>query len=276
MQIRNLMKKESNIEKTIQHSNVMNIESHSESDLSEALSHDLEYQNSLQKELSKVSFGVLLSAKNELDMSSSIRDRQQNKKIQNIKDQLKKTSEKNQKKTIEKKHSRKHAPLEMSSNKPVSKFRQVVPVTKIERRDPRFDFLENRVNLTNLNFKYSFIKDYHQEEIKLLKSTLNTEKNHKQKERLKKTIISMESKLMAAKNKEDALKVLREHKKIEKAKVEAGKTPFFLKKKEQKKLIEMDKLSKLKKTNALNKYLQRKDKKLASKERKRLPRYTRD
>ncbi|CCJ28259.1 unnamed protein product, partial [Pneumocystis jirovecii] len=64
----------------------------------------------------------------------------------------------------------------------------------------------------------------------MLKNAMKFEKNQEEKQKLKKAITSLESKLTSAKNKEEALRVLREHKKIEKAKIEAGKTPFFLKK----------------------------------------------
>ncbi|KAG5518953.1 hypothetical protein PMAC_002484 [Pneumocystis sp. 'macacae'] len=229
-----------------------------ESDVSEDSLCDEEYKDLLQK------------AKEELDLLSNMKNERQ--KFRDNRKQLKEILLKNKEKMDKKKHSRKHAPLEISSKKPVSRRRQVVPVTVIKRRDPRFDF-QDRVNLANLSSKYSFIKDYQQKEIKMLKNAMEFEKNQEEKQKFKKAITSLESKLMAAKNKEDALKVLREHKRIEKAKVEAGKTPFFLKKKEQKKLIEMDKISKLKGANALNRYMKRKDKKLASKERKRLSRY---
>ncbi|KTW31596.1 hypothetical protein T552_00234 [Pneumocystis carinii B80] len=223
----------------------------------------------IEKELSKIPFGVLVSVKEELDNASDMKEKHQ--KVFDSKKQLK-INENNKEKIIKKKRTNKNAPLEMSSKKPVSRFRKVVPLTKIERRDPRFDF-EDRVNLTNLSSKYSFIKDYQKEELQLLKHTLKHEKNNEKKERIKKTIISMESKLLAAKNKEEATRILHEYKKNEKEKAKIGKKPFFLKKKEQKKLIEASKLSKLEGTKALDRYIRRKDKKLASKERKRLFKY---
>ncbi|KAG4304355.1 hypothetical protein PORY_002330 [Pneumocystis oryctolagi] len=237
---------------------------------SDKSSYEKEYQDLLQKELSKVPFGMLVSAKE--DLNAQFDKKNKYKELYDNRKRLKDMLLKNKEKISKKKHS-KHAPLEMSSKKPVSRFRQVIPVTNIERRDPRFGFQE-RVNSVNLDSKYSFIKNYQQNEIEMLKDALKFEKDEEEKEKLKKAITSLvESKLMASKNKEEALRVLREHKKAEKAKVEAGKAPFFLKKKEQKKLIEMNKLSKLKGTKALNRYIKRKDKKLASKERKRLPKY---
>ncbi|CCJ31534.1 unnamed protein product [Pneumocystis jirovecii] len=257
------------MEKIDKHLNIIENKNY-ESDISDDSLQNKEYRDLLQKELSKVPFGALVSAKEELDVLSNMRNEYQ--KCHNNKKQLKEILLKNKEKVDKKKHSKKHAPLEVSSKKPVSRRRQVVPVTIIERRDPRFDF-QDRVNPANLSSKYSFIKDYQQEEIKMLKNAMKFEKNQEEKQKLKKAITSLESKLTSAKNKEEALRVLREHKKIEKAKIEAGKTPFFLKKREQKKLIEMDKLSKLKGTKALDRYMKRKDKKLASKERKRLSRY---
>lgn len=140
-------------------------------------------------ELSEVPFGVLASVKDELDMVSDIRNKRQ--KVLDVKKRLKEMFKKNEENKIKKKRSNKHAPLEISSKKPVSRFRKVVPVKVIERRDPRFDFQENHVTLTNLNSKYSFIKKYQEDEVKLLKNSLKHEKNSEKKEKIKKAIISL-------------------------------------------------------------------------------------
>ncbi|EMR08598.1 hypothetical protein PNEG_03074 [Pneumocystis murina B123] len=246
----------------------MNYENKTKSNIHQVSFNDQDSQV-IEEELSKIPFGVLVSVKDELDNALNIKQKYQ--KVLDAKKQLK-INKKNQEKIIKKKRSSKNAPLEMSSKKPVSRFRKVIPLTKIERRDPRFDF-QDRVNLANLSSKYSFIKDYQKEELQLLKHRLKLEKNNEEKERIKKTIVSMESKLLAAQNKEEATRILREYKKNEKKKAKTGKKPFFLKKKEQKKLIEANKLSRLEGTKALDRYMKRKDKKLASKERKRLFKY---
>ncbi|KAG4301133.1 hypothetical protein PCANB_002444 [Pneumocystis canis] len=262
----NIIQKSNNHEKN-KHLNIINHENQIEEDTFNTSLHNNIDEDLLQKELSKISFGTLISTNDKLSKILNIKEKRQ--KACNIKKEIKERLQRSQKKIIKKKRSKKHAPLEMSSKNPVSRYRQVVPVTIIERRDPRFNF-EDRVNLTNLSSKYSFIKNYQQDELNTLKNELKNEKNHEKREKLKKAIISLESRLMAVKNKEEATKILQEHKKIEKIKIKAGKTPFFLKKREQKKLIEMNKLSKLKGTKALEKYMQKKEKKLASKERKKL------
>ncbi|XP_033102854.1 ribosomal RNA processing protein 36 homolog isoform X2 [Anneissia japonica] len=74
----------------------------------------------------------------------------------------------------------KNRPLEMSSKKTVSRFREVIPVANKIARDPRFDDLSGEFKEEAFNQNYSFLKDvrkHEQEEIlKEIKRAKNAEK----------------------------------------------------------------------------------------------------
>jgi ribosomal RNA-processing protein 36 len=171
--------------------------------------------------------------------------------------------------------SSKNAPTEISSKKAVSRKREVVPVVKREHRDPRFDPLVGQVDSTNVDKAYSFLNDYRQDEIKALKEQIKKSKDEDEKEKLKRSLHSMESKVKAAARKAKEAEILDRHRKEEKKLVKEGKTPFYLKKAEQKKQFIMDQYSSLK-GKQLDHVIERRRKKVEGKEKKNLPYARRD
>lgn len=127
--------------------------------------------------------------------------------------------------------SSKHAPAVQSSKRMVSRKRKVVDVKKPVFRDPRFDNMGGAAPDDNIvNNRYAFLNDYKASEIAELRSTIKKTKNEAEKERLKKTLMSMESQQKAREAKEKQQEIVREHKRKEKELVKQGKQPFFLKK----------------------------------------------
>jgi ribosomal RNA-processing protein 36 len=171
--------------------------------------------------------------------------------------------------------SSKNAPTEISSKKAVSRKREIVPVIKREHRDPRFDPLVGQVDNTKVNKAYSFLNDYRQDEIKALKEQIKKTKDEDEKEKLKRALHSMESKVKAAARKAKESEILDKHRKEEKKLVKEGKTPFYLKKAEQKKQFIMDQYSSLK-GKQLDHVIERRRKKVEGKEKKNLPYARRD
>jgi len=171
--------------------------------------------------------------------------------------------------------SSKHAPAEISSKKAVSRKREVMPVAKREYRDPRFEALAGQVDDTKINKAYSFLNDYRQDEIKGLKERIKKTKDEAEKERLKRTLLSMESKMKAATRKAKEQDILDKHRKEEKELVKQGKQPFYLKKAEQKKQLIMEQYSSLK-GKQLDHVIERRRKKVEGKEKKNLPYARRD
>ena len=164
----------------------------------------------------------------------------------------------------------KHAPTELSSKKAVSRKRSVVPIPTIAHRDPRFEPLSGPLDTIKLEKKYSFLNDYRASEIAALKSNIRNTKDTSTKERLKRELLSMESREKAKATKETQQEVLREHRRKEKEAVAQGKKPFFLKKGEQKKLALVKKFEGMG-DKKVERVIERRRKKKAGKERKSMP-----
>lgn len=166
--------------------------------------------------------------------------------------------------------SSKHAPTEISSKKAVSRKREVVPVTKREFRDPRFETMDGPVDESRVRRAYSFLDDYRDDEIKQLKEAIKTAKDDNVREKLKRTLLSMESKKKAQMRKDREQEVIDRHKKEEKELVKQGKQPFYLKKAEQKKRVLLDQYGELK-GKQLDHVIERRRKKVEGKEKKKMP-----
>ncbi len=166
--------------------------------------------------------------------------------------------------------SSKHAPAEISSKKAVSRKREVVPVTKREYRDPRFEPLSGPLDEKKLQKAYSFLDDYREDEMKELKSAMKKTKDEFEKEKLKRALLSMESRKKAQERKRKEAEILDKHRREEKELVKQGKKPFYLKKTEQRKRLLVDRFSELK-GKQLDHVLERRRKKIEGKEKKKMP-----
>ncbi len=166
--------------------------------------------------------------------------------------------------------SSKHAPTEVSSKKAVSRKREVVPITKREFRDPRFEPLSGYVDESKIRAAYSFLDDYRKDEMKELKAAIKIAKDEDAKEKLKRALLSMESKMKAQLRKQREQEILDKHRKEEKELVKQGKQPFYLKKAEQKKRVLLDQFSELK-GKKLDHVIERRRKKQEGREKKKMP-----
>ncbi|KXH24879.1 hypothetical protein CSAL01_00215 [Colletotrichum salicis] len=167
------------------------------------------------------------------------------------------------------KRSSKHAPMEQSSKKPVSRRREIIAVPKMEVRDPRFDPMSGPVDEGKARRAYAFLDDYRKDEMKQLRAEIKKTKDADKKEEMKKVLLSMESKMKARERKQRADDVIQEHKRKEKELVKEGKQPFYLKKSEQKKRFLMDQFAGMKKKQ-VDRTIERKRKKVVGRERKEL------
>ncbi|KAF3003035.1 rRNA bioproteinsis protein rrp36 [Curvularia kusanoi] len=167
--------------------------------------------------------------------------------------------------------SSKHAPAVQSSKRMVSRKRQVVDVKKPVFRDPRFENIGGpRPDENTLSKRYSFLNDYKASEIAELKKAIKKSRNGDEKEQMRKQLESMESQLKTQQRKDEQQAVKREHKKKEKELIKEGKTPFYLKKSEQKKLALIDRFQNMK-SKQRDRTIERRRKKVASKERRNMP-----
>ena len=146
----------------------------------------------------------------------------------------------------------------------------MVPVIKRDYRDPRFEPLSGPLDETRFQKAYSFLDDYREDEMKELKSTIKKTKDETEKEKLKRALLSMESRKKAQEQKRKEAEILDRHRKEEKELVRQGKKPFYLKKSEQRKRLLVDRFSELK-GKQLDRVLERRRKKVERKEKKKMP-----
>jgi ribosomal RNA-processing protein 36 len=178
----------------------------------------------------------------------------------------------------EKKRSSKHAPMVQSSKYAVSRKRTVIePAAVAKARDPRFDAAVMGHSGAGKHSEaaskaYSFLDEYRASELKDLKEQFAKTKNAQQKEALKKQIRSASDKMRAMEARKRERDVIADHKKKEKQLIREGKksTPYYLKKSDLKKQVMMKKYEEMGSRDRA-KALERRRKKMASKERKNLP-----
>lgn len=146
-----------------------------------------------------------------------------------------------------------------------------MPVPKKLVRDPRFENIDGgAVDEERVRKAYSFLDEYREDEMKELRDTIKKTKDENVKERLKRKLLSMESKKKAQARKDKEAEVLERHRKEEKELVKAGKQPFYLKRSEQKKQVLMETYAGLK-GKQLDHVIERRRKKVEGKEKKKLP-----
>ncbi|KAI9188805.1 hypothetical protein H9P43_000227 [Blastocladiella emersonii ATCC 22665] len=168
------------------------------------------------------------------------------------------------------KRDNRHAPTEMTSKRPVTRRRTVVDLPAKNRRDPRFDNLSGVFNQGLFDASYGFLKDYQQRELQELKEQLAKSRDPDQTRELTGAIQTMQNRMRAKHEADTKQKIKREWRKSELAKVKEGKTPFFLKRSEQKKLLLISKL-KGKSDDQLDKIAEKKRKRDAGKDWKWMP-----
>jgi ribosomal RNA-processing protein 36 len=183
------------------------------------------------------------------------------------------------------KRTSKHAPVEMTSKKQVSRRRDFLSATaetkKAASRDPRFMPLgaaagsggsgsSSKIDEIKARKAYAFLDDYRASEMQELRAAIKKTRNEGEKEKLQKALLSMESRKKAQDRKDKERAVIEEHRRREKELVRQGKTPFYLKKSEQKKRLLVDQFQGMKKKEA-DRAIERRRKKMAGKEKKLLP-----
>lgn len=172
----------------------------------------------------------------------------------------------------------KHAPMVQSSKYAVSRKRVIVePPATAKARDPRFDAAVMGHSGKGLNAKaseknYAFLEEYRASELKDLKRQMAATKNPEAKEALKRQIRSAMDQQKARENRKREEAVISEHKKKEKEAIRDGKksTPYYLKKSDLKKQVMQKKYEEMGSRDRA-KALERRRKKMASKERKEMP-----
>ncbi|EFY93217.1 hypothetical protein MAC_00455 [Metarhizium acridum CQMa 102] len=102
-----------------------------------------------------------------------------------------------------------------------------------------------------------------------LRAQIKTTKDARARDELKRQLASMESKKKSRARKDDEDRLLAEHRSKEKELVAQGKTPFYLKKSEQKKRLLLNRYEKMTK-GQVDRAIERKRKKVSGREKKEL------
>ncbi|KAL9007207.1 MAG: hypothetical protein Q9188_000010 [Gyalolechia gomerana] len=172
--------------------------------------------------------------------------------------------------TQEHARSSKHAPAEISSKKAVSRKREVVPVVKRDIRDPRFEPTSGPIDEERAKKNYGFLDEYRDSEISELKSAIRQAKDPIAKDKLKRALLRMKSRKKAQQTKTQEREILRAHRAREKEQIAQGKKPFYLKRAEQKKLALVHRYEGMK-GKQIDKVIERRRKKKASREKRDMP-----
>ncbi|KAF4455269.1 hypothetical protein F53441_2419 [Fusarium austroafricanum] len=227
-------------------------------------------QDTPKLDLSSVSFGALAKAQASLPSAARKSKSKEFTEDKNPKTETpaprKSTKSKDDPKP---KRSSKHAPQEQSSKKPVSRRREILPDNRRQHRDPRFDPLVGRVDEEKASKAYAFLDEYRDKEMADLRVQIKKTKDSYEKDKLKRQLQSMESRKKANQRRKEEDDLLKEHRKKEKELVAQGKTPFYLKKSEQKKKLLVNRYEGMSK-GQVDRAIERKRKKVAGKEKKEL------
>ena len=167
----------------------------------------------------------------------------------------------------------KNMPMEMTSKRPVSRKRQAIEPARKQSRDPRFEKFTGKFDPHQFKQSYGFVEEYQESECRMIKDELKKEKNAERRDQLKKSLVSLTSRVNAKKLKDKQSQLKREWRKAEQEQVAAtGKKPFFLKKAEFKKLELVQNYKEMAaKGQDMDKLLEKRRKKNATKDHKLVP-----
>ncbi|KAG1680721.1 hypothetical protein FOA52_008053 [Chlamydomonas sp. UWO 241] len=179
-----------------------------------------------------------------------------------------------------------HRPSELSSKKQVARHRDIIQVPKRNGADPRFEAnaavgggksivkakAGGRPGSAAAERSYAFLyDDVIPKEKKELKERMKKEKNPKFKERMQGELTKLDQASKAEEARRKSAKLLAGARGMEKAAVLGGKMPYYPKKAELKRLELLAKYEELKKGNKLDKFMEKRRKKNASKDHRYVP-----
>ncbi|KAG0566455.1 hypothetical protein KC19_7G065200 [Ceratodon purpureus] len=174
------------------------------------------------------------------------------------------------KKELETKRANKNRPMEITSKKPVPRFREVIQAPKREVRDPRFESLCGKFDESRFKKSYSFIYD---EELPAERQRLKKElaKGSGDTEEAKKRLEWIDRELREEQQRRKRAEAAAQHGSKEREAVKQGKKPFYPKKSEQKKEELVEKYQELKASGKLDKFMEKRRKKNSAKDHRFIP-----
>ncbi|MPC14753.1 ribosomal RNA processing protein 36 homolog [Portunus trituberculatus] len=176
-------------------------------------------------------------------------------------------------KSIKVKRANKNGPAEVPMVRhAVPRLATLQPGQNMKRkitRDPRFDDLSGNLNLRAWQENYGFLKEMRKKEKDILKKEWKEEVDPEKRKRMKSIVQRMENQEREQARKEREKEVKRQQQQEQRDALRQGRKPKFLPNKERKLLVKAAHFEDLKKGNKVEKYLERKEKRLNAKEMKK-------
>ncbi|KAF5835769.1 hypothetical protein DUNSADRAFT_6909 [Dunaliella salina] len=172
------------------------------------------------------------------------------------------------------KRANKHRPHEASSKKPVPRLREIIQPSQRPGRDPRFAPAQTQAERDAAAKRYSFVyDDMLPQDRNRIKAQLKQTHNERARTALSAQLQRVEQAMRAEQDRRRQEKIESDWKAKERGALEGGaKTkPFYLKKGEKKKMALMARFQELKEKGQLDKYMEKRRKRNASKDHKRIP-----
>lgn len=172
----------------------------------------------------------------------------------------------------------KNRPQEMSSKKPVGRFRDVMQAGKHRAVDPRFDALTLPTSAASDKLqsqsrrRYAFVLDEVLPQEKAdIKVALNKVKSAAKREELQARLAAVERQMQGERDRRKADERKLRVKAAEKEAVVGGKAPFYQKKSDKRKAELLERYKELKASGQLQSYLAKRRKRNAAKDHRYLP-----
>ncbi|KAK0456916.1 hypothetical protein EV421DRAFT_1755583 [Armillaria borealis] len=181
----------------------------------------------------------------------------------------------------------KHAPMEMTSKRPVTRRRTVVEVKTVQPRDPRFIPLSGELSEEKYRHNYAFLTQAHKTELQILRENLKRARKllvsspkhlrserESEVEKLELAVKRAESAVNKDRREEVERGALDKLKKEEKEKQGQGKGSWWMKEADKKKVLtraRYDALAQSGGERAVKKAIEKKQKKIGQKEKKSRP-----
>ncbi|BFI30883.1 ribosomal RNA-processing protein 36 [Marchantia polymorpha subsp. ruderalis] len=173
------------------------------------------------------------------------------------------------KQKVDTKRANKNRPMEVTSKRPVGRFREVIQAPKRVIRDPRFESLCGNFDESRFKTSYSFL---YENELPAERERLRALiKKGKADEEAKRHIEWIDKQLKEEEQRKKQASKASEQKAVVKQAVKEGKKPYFPKKSELKKQELVEKYKELKSSGKLEKFMAKRRKKNAAKDHRFVP-----
>ncbi|KAK7349606.1 hypothetical protein VNO77_07097 [Canavalia gladiata] len=170
------------------------------------------------------------------------------------------------------KRANKNRPMEASSKKPVSAFREVIQAPKKVVRDPRFEALCGNLDPEGFRKRYNFLYENDlPAERQALKKEFKKYKDPQRISEVEERIAWIDKQLKSGSAKHIDAEILAKHKKKEREAAKQGKRPFYLKKSEIRKQRLIEKYNHLKSSGKLETFVEKRRRRNAAKDHRYMP-----